>query len=94
LKILNVDDTKINETTFKPIINPTTEPITTTTTTERISTTTKPTDSFYPGPDVCGKIGAAKRIIGGTKAGRKEFPWLALLRYKNKGIHVKFAGIK
>jgi len=53
-----------------------------------MTSTTKPNETLYPGPDVCGRIiGGAKRIIGGTKAVLKEFPWMALLLYKNNSKH-------
>jgi len=59
--------------------------------TEPIKSISTKAASLYPGPDVCGRISHTKRIYGGTKAGLKEFPWLALLRYQGKGKRNKFA---
>ncbi|CAO1430645.1 unnamed protein product [Diamesa hyperborea] len=32
--------------------------------------------------NTCGKVDSTKRIVGGSKAGLQEFPWMALLKYQ------------
>lgn len=30
----------------------------------------------------CGQVGSSRRIVGGSKAGLKEFPWIGLIKYR------------
>jgi Trypsin len=36
--------------------------------------------------DKCGKVAVSHRIVGGSEAGLKEFPWIALIKYKTGRI--------
>lgn len=42
-------------------------------------------------PINCGPAGAANRILGGNDTSIDEFPWMALLQYRNSTGHLAFA---
>lgn len=45
------------------------------------------TKSLLPRPGVCG-VDLEDRIFGGTKTSVTEFPWLALLKYSKRELHL------
>lgn len=71
-----------------------------TATTSTTSTTRRPTTApvtaggggsgrggMLPGKGQCGQDPLGNRIYGGTAAGIREFPWMALLEYKSGGYY-------